>query len=294
MVKHKLFHVYRQEAGEGGDPGGGGQTTDWKETLPESVREWDEVKNSDSPEKFFDQVSNMRSLMGQSIRIPSEEASEEDRNAFYSKLTEKVPGLMPTPDPTDEGSVESVLKALGRPDDAGQYSVPEIENNPLTDEKMGEMKAVAHKYGLTNKQFEGLMGDIIQSDVQMLNEMQAMSQKSRDEVRGEWGGTFEAREQNLIQFAEKSGAPNQLVELLKNGQTDGATLRWIHSMAESMGEKPVFTNNGKESTPTVDRAEASERAQELRTKLTHMPQSDPSYQSTLNRMMEYEKQASGG
>jgi hypothetical protein len=72
------------------EDGGGSENTDWKTSLPEPVQGWDEVKNSDTPDKFWDQVTNMRSHLGQSIRIPGQDAGDDDWKAFNEKMIAKV------------------------------------------------------------------------------------------------------------------------------------------------------------------------------------------------------------
>lgn len=268
-------------------------TADWKQTLPENVRGWQEVETSDSPDKFWNQVANMRSHLGQSIRIPSEEASEEDRNAFYQKLTDKVPGLIATPDPENPESFDPVYNALGRPESPDGYSSPEYGELPVGDEKIGELKSLAHKHGLSDKQFKGFMEEMINGEAQIYNDQLAKTQQSVDELKGEWGQTFDARMGAAIQFAEKSGAPDDLLGLMKEGKVNGKTLRWMHKMAEAMGEKSEVISQGQESAQVVDPMEASNRASELRNKLISgtIPPGSKEYNQILNKMVEYQEMA---
>ncbi len=66
MNLHKLFpiSIYMQNDDGAGDDGGNDGGGEWYSSYPETVQAWDEVKNSDSPEKFWDQMTNMRSLIG--------------------------------------------------------------------------------------------------------------------------------------------------------------------------------------------------------------------------------------
>ncbi|MCK5714796.1 MAG: hypothetical protein KAH64_02455, partial [Nitrosomonadaceae bacterium] len=78
-----------------------GENNNWYDSFPESVQQWDEVQNSSGPEQFWQRITSHRQHIGQSIRIPSDEASADDMNAFYDKLQKRVPNLMPVPDIDD-------------------------------------------------------------------------------------------------------------------------------------------------------------------------------------------------
>lgn len=66
-------------------------SNNWKNNVPEAVKDWDEFKNSETQEQFFDQMANHRKHLGQSIRIPSEEAGSDTWNQFHEKILNKVP-----------------------------------------------------------------------------------------------------------------------------------------------------------------------------------------------------------
>ena len=143
----------------------------WSEALPPDVREWDEVKNSDAPEKFWEQMVNMRSRMGQSIRIPSSDAGDQDRAEFYKKLQEKVPGLMPTPDFEKEDSLVDLYTRMGRPAEAKEYKNPEFLKSKgekvegYGKEFVESFKDVAFKLGLSQKKFEEALSSIMGASI---------------------------------------------------------------------------------------------------------------------------------
>ena len=61
-------------------------TNDWREALPENVRGWDEAQNADSADAFFKQIGDLRSHLGNSIRVPSDDAGDDTRKEFFEKL----------------------------------------------------------------------------------------------------------------------------------------------------------------------------------------------------------------
>jgi len=118
-----MFHMKQKYCAEG-DIG----TSDnaWKDTLPEGVKDWGEVRDSKSEDSFWEQMSNMRSMMGQSIRVPTDDASKEDKAAFNQRLMEKVPNLMQKPDADNADVMDAFYNQMGRPEEAAKYDAPEL------------------------------------------------------------------------------------------------------------------------------------------------------------------------
>ena len=113
----------------------------WVEQLPEEVRDWQEAKTSDTPEKFWQQMGEMRGRMGNSIRIPSGEAGEDDLAAFYTKLAQ-VEGVTRIPAGDDTEAWAAFYDKAGRPGKAGEYQFNASD----------EAKAFYHGIGLSEAQ----------------------------------------------------------------------------------------------------------------------------------------------
>ena len=115
---------FKREDEEGAGAAGGGAVDDsWKGTLPDSVKDWNEVKEAKSADSFWEQMQNMRSFMGQSIRVPGEDASKDDKAAFNTKLMEKVPSLMQKPDFDNDEVMQAFYSQMGRPEEAEVYDL---------------------------------------------------------------------------------------------------------------------------------------------------------------------------
>ena len=97
-------------------------TSDWRSSLPEDIRSakaFDSVKDVNSLAKQF---LDAQSHMGNSIRIPGEDAGQEAIDAFNQKLMNKT-SLMQRPETPED--FDSVFKSMGKPEDASGYAVPE-------------------------------------------------------------------------------------------------------------------------------------------------------------------------
>jgi len=158
----------------------------WKDSLPETIKDWDEVKNAKDSDSFWTQMSNMRSMMGQSIRIPTQEASADVLKEFDERLMSKVPSLMRKPDFEDDAVMDSFYQQMGRPEEKEKYVAPELEapEGIILDETLaGNFKDIAFKNGLTQKQYEGVVKDYTASSVgvaqgQLESHQQGMSERS--------------------------------------------------------------------------------------------------------------------
>lgn len=207
----------------------------WAESLPESVRDWDEVKNSDSPEKFFDQVANMRSMIGKSIRIPSEDAGEEAMQDFIQKL-QQVDGVMMKPENADgwqemvAGLDEDVQKTL-------------LDNLSKKDELTAEERAA---------------------------EMNAHEQHVKEgiqKLKDDWGNAFDKNitlAKKAVQMLDERMGNNRLVKALdETGAGDNPDIvAFFTEVATMMGEKPVL-DGVTVNQFAVDPATARERIADI-------------------------------
>lgn len=276
--------------GSGGDGGGGA----WTDSLPESIREWDEVKNSDSPDKFWDQMVNMRSRMGSSIRIPSEEAGAEDIAKFHEKLQAKVPGLMATPDFENEEALQDLYTRMGRPAEAKDYIVPEFKDSkgndiPGLDLSMAEaFKEVAHKSGISQKKYADIVSAITNVNIANYERMIENRQEDKAKLSQEWGAAYEQNSKIVENFIEKSDAPEALVNVIKSGGADRNTMIWLHKMAtQTLGKGSEFQgDDSNRGVMTPD--EAALKISEIRNNKEHPwhKRNDPGHKAALKLMRE--------
>lgn len=226
--------------------------TDWRENLtkvaPEYVTEWDEFKNADSPEKFFDQLKNHRSMIGQSVRIPGSEAGEEQLSEFYNKLQSKVPGLMRTPNPDDPNQVRDVFSKLGLPEKPDDYNV--AENIGIDSETLGAYRALAHEAGLTKAQFNKFISDLGGRSKQSAEQTDAQRKEDIAGLRGEWGAAFEQRAGICAKVAQRTGAPEGLCQAIEKGEADSKTMKWLYSLSTQMGSEGMNFTDSQAALPT--------------------------------------------
>ena len=275
MNKFWWLKIKMEEAGADGAAAAGGAAAgeptaippasgenDWRTALPEDIRGSAALASVKDVASLAKQFVDQQSYLGNSIRIPSEHAGDEDKKAFMEKLRKHAPGLIPAPNPDDDESVMTVLSALGRPQEVDGYVSPEVPEQlkeAIPAERVQFFKQVAHKFGLTNKQFQGMMGEVLAADAQNYQQAMQSLEDGRNSVKSEWGATFDQRVAQISQTLVATGAPVEFQEALKSGQVGGSTLKWLHSMVGRLGGKEgihVAGNEGSSNTLTPDEANA--------------------------------------
>ena len=230
---------------------------DWRSSLPEDIRgakAFDSVKDVGSLAKQF---LDAQSHIGNSIRIPGEDAGQEAIEAFNQKIMNKT-NLMHKPETPEDYA--NVFKAMGKPDDANGYAIPEDVTGSYD-----HLKELALNADMTNKQFESLVKSVAQLDATAVETQQAQQQESRDALKKEWGAAFDQNNNQAVAALEATGAPESVIELAKAGNVDGQTLKWFHSLSQKIGggegSNAVADNGGNQvMTP----AEASAQLTEIK------------------------------
>lgn len=273
-----------------GDGDGDGSGDKWYSSLPEDMHSWDEVTNSDSPEKFYDQVKNMRSFLGSSIRIPGKDAGDEDWKSFHDKLKEKVPTLMPAPDLEDPASMEAVYDSLGRPAKAEDYTIPEFSDiKDWDDTPAKELQGLAHKAGLSNKQYNELVKGMTQSDNELRVNAQAANKEAHEALAKEWGADYKRRMETAVNITKLTDAPKEFQDLLASSDATPETYRWLHSLATKFkGEGANLLHDVNDQKVALTPNEAANKIVEIRNNKKHpyWDKTAPGHDAALKTMNE--------
>lgn len=277
--------------------GGNGSSSDWKESLPEYMRSWDEVKNSESKEKFYDQVKEMRSHLGSSIRIPSSEAGPEQWDAFNKKLIDKVPTLMQRPNTDTEEGLNAAYQMMGRPEKATDYITPQLEGFDMSAAE--GFKNIAHKAGLNKKQFETIVTDFSKAQQAEAKKTFEAIDSEQKALKAEWGADYERRQDMSHKFLELTGAPENLRNLYKDNKVPQELSKWVYNMADKvMGESGINlatdANDKAKGIPTPN--EAKSLISDIRNNKKHpyFDKSAPGHNEAVERMRELYRLAAAG
>ncbi|AZS06557.1 hypothetical protein [Alteromonas phage ZP6] len=218
------------------DTGGIDAGGDWLASVPQEHRAQFEKNGIKDVAGLAKQFVDLQSHLGNSIRIPSAEAGDEDKNAFYEKIRKHAPDLMPVP--TDDESKAAIWQTLGTPAEATEYSVevPEPLNGTVGDDRINMFREVAHKHKLTKDQFQGVVSEILGADAQAYQDAVAQQKAGHDSLRSKWGEAYEQRIGHVNSLLEQTGAPESLAKAVAEGNVDAAAVEWIFGLTDRMGQ----------------------------------------------------------
>ncbi len=284
------------DSGAAGD-GGNGAASDWRGALPEDVRGWQEVKDAPDAATFYKQVSDMRSRMGRSITVPGEDAGDDAREQFYQKLQKQVPGLMPTPDYTNEETAAKVLRQMGAPEDANGYERVQVDGIEIPDDRWGLLTEAAAEAGLTKAQFSKVVSKVAGAE-------QAADIANNDQFRAEmdalnmdWGLSKEGKVSAIKNLLNRTGAPAGLLASVESGTAGANTLRWLNSVLGGLnGENNNFYQQDGSSGNLMTPDSAKIAISEIRNNKDHPynNRKDPAHQAAREKVRALYKMAHPG
>lgn len=264
---------------------------DWKNDLPEDIRNSPAIKDVKDVPSLAKQFVDLQAYQGQSIRIPSENAGEEDRKAFYDKLVAKVPGLIPTPNPEDKEAIDALWKKLGRPAQKEEYKIPEgVDPNEVQD-----ILDLAHKSGLTVSQAEALLKEAHERVQAKKTESEKTRTEAMQTIKKEWGLTFEDRISKIEGILKATGAPKDLADGVASGVVGPETVKWLHTIASQMKlDEPNNHDRNRDSKLTP--VEAKNRISEIMSNRDHpyWKASDPGHADAIKYVVELHRMSAGG
>jgi len=244
------------------DPEGEGGES-WLASLPEELQISPDLQDIKSVEALAENFIERGKHVGASIRIPSEDASKEDWSKFHSRLVERVPNLMPTPDFTDKDSVNDIMTRMGKPEAAGKYKDPEGMELP----NGADLRELAFNLNLTQSQYEGLVKgtfDKMNSD----NEVSALQQtENLMNLKKDWGLAFDEKIGRVGALLEIMEAPEPLKNAFKENAMDTALVKWLDDISAAIGTEGGNLFN--EETEVMTPLDAQTRLDEIMSNMDH-------------------------
>ncbi len=255
--------------------------------LPEDIQALGMTRDSSTPEMFWKRVSDNNKFAGQSIRIPSAEASAEDMNAFYTKIQSKVPDLIKTPSLDDQDSVTAIMQKLGMPSEANSYESVEGEGIQFAEGQQDGIKQLALKAGLTRSQYEALAKAIGEEAYAVSGEAANAQKESDARLQSEWGLAAESKYQQAVNFAKTGGAPESLINKLESRSADADTVLWLSGMANQIGESANATAQANQNSQSITPYEAQEQIREILGNKEHgYHRGDPRSREKMHQLMK--------
>ncbi|MBN2643001.1 MAG: hypothetical protein JXR78_15220, partial [Victivallales bacterium] len=149
------------------------QSSDWKSSLPEELRDNPSLSKFKDVNSLAQSYVSTKALVGQNtVKLPSETSSPEDWNKFYT--------------------------TLGRPDSPEGYEIKRNEQIPEEYRNSPDVEAFKktfHELGLSAKQVNGIMSkydEQLVASMANIDKQRAESVKQTvQKLRNDWGNDFE-------------------------------------------------------------------------------------------------------
>jgi hypothetical protein len=265
------------------------ESTGITDMLPEDLRGNETLAQFKDVGSLAKSYVEARSMLGSMVRIPGEDAGQEQLQEFYNKL-DKIPGLMRAPNPEDAEAMAAFYNTLGRPENPEGYTLEAPEGMEFDAAQSAQFKQLAHEAGLTNQQVQKLQqfeASRIQAGQEALVQERQQAEAQLQEV---WGNdasnrlqgakaTFRHYAEQYPEAAQQLEAvagnnPVLLMLMSEMGKTliESGTIKGVGSpqygmspqeaqaqIAEIMGNP----NHAYYQEGTVDHTKAVERMQQL-------------------------------
>jgi len=266
-------------------------TGDFRSGLDESLRDdpsLSDIKNVNDLAKSY---VNAQRMIGSSIRIPGEDAGDEQREEFYRKLQD-VPGVAKLPQNEEEWG--HFYNKMGRPENPAGYEYEFPEGVPVDEEVLHSFSDFAHKLGLTKAQAKAVTGfqaNWIASTLQQDAVATEQARQSNEAILKEkWGPEFNnklsAAKIVASQYSEKY--PDQVAELASGpAGNNAAFLSILSDLYSYMSEDGLISETSRPGHgPSSE--EAQQTIEEIKGNPNHAywNPSDPGHDAAIKKVNE--------
>jgi len=264
------------------------ETSDWKSSLAEDLRSSDSLKDFKDINGLAKSYISAQQMIGNSIRIPGPDASDEAKAEFYNKL-QSVPGVTRLPNPEDKASMDQFYNSLGRPESADKYNLKFAEGMVVDEAAVSNFKQIAHSIGLTNEQANKLAE--FEAARYKAYEENIINSRSEAEnlLKSEWGNDYTARLQGAKEVINqyKSKYPEAIEELVQGpAGNNPAFLSMLSELYGAMKESGSLVPTEQSVSYGMTPAEAKAQIQEVMNNRSHAyhRDGDPGHAAAVEKM----------
>ena len=205
-------------------------------------------------------------------------------------------------DMSDE-SRELAYNALGRPESADKYSYETLDSD--SPELVDAMKSASHTLGLTDKQMAGLMPQLNETIVSMVEagnaEVQSQNNAALSELQKEWGGAWEANKNMATRAAEYFGINEDMQAAIVSSGNSAGMLKALNHMGGLMAEGAMAGMSPQSGsaamgvmTPEAAQAEITSRTSNPEFMQRYHSQNHAVRTAAAKELEPFRKAASGG
>ena len=268
------------------------KVTSWIDEVPEEYR--DHLKDVKDVGSLAKQFVDQQAFLGNSIRIPGEDAGEEAKQEFMEKLLSKAPGLMYRPDPTNEQAMKDFWASAGVPDSPDGYDLGELPEG-TNEEFVKTAKELGAKYGLTNQGLKQYVEDQVLRNKAQVEAFQEAQTEDLKALSQEWGQATESKLEDIKRFSHDMGLPGSFQEALTNNEVGSDWLKAMDKIIQQFGglseDQEGTFQNGRNQIDTP--AEIMQKVAEIEANPAFRKTGDPRYKGLVEKRMELLKKLNG-
>lgn len=256
------------------------------ETLDESLRDSGNLKDFSSANDLAKSYVELQRMVGNSVRVPSSDASAEAKQDFFEKIKD-VDGVLFKDDP-------NLKHKLGAPESADAYKFEEKIDSSIYDyisPQVDVYKQKALELGLTEHQASELLSmqqGFMQQELQQLG---AQREAAAAHLKEKWGSDFDSRMDAAKRaaniYADKYGDD---VRALLDGPAGNnpAFITMLADMAEGFKEKGHEGMGGVQfgMTPEGAQAKIAEKRSDRGFMRAYQDSMDPGHSRAVAEMQK--------
>lgn len=192
------------------------------------------TKGFNSADDVLKSYANLESTLGERVKIPGEDASPEERDAFLTKL--------------------------GRPEAADKYDLGDALQN-VEPEVVSQFNEIAYKLGLSNEQAKALVefeASLMPSQEVLQAELEEYNKSAESELKEIWGKDYDENikaTRKVLADYESRLNNDSMKELLEVAGNNPALRVMLADIADSYKEKPTIDGSASVRTPEQAKAE---------------------------------------
>lgn len=226
----------------------------WLDRIPEELR--------GSMAKFDDEAALAKGYMeleafrGKSLTIPGDDASSGEQDDFYTKVMEKVPGLVRKPSADDAESTANFWKAMGRPEDIDAY--PALDG--MTPDQTEFMRKAALDANLTKDQFKQFAGIFAEKNSEEATVRNSERETKLNELLNGLGAAKDQKLQAAKNVAQQLDVPEHMQDF-----SDPDVVSHFVKLAEKIGTEGSAMQQqiGDQATAVMTPLEAEQKIEEV-------------------------------
>ena len=201
----------------------------WRESLSDELKGNESLSAFEGIEDLAKSYIETKAMVGSGIRVPGDDASDEQKGEFLATILEKAPTLMRRPNFEDTEQSTEFFRTLGMPEEAKGYEISKYEEMSFDEGREELLRGLAHGAGITAKQYKALTEGMLKFDHEMVQAGEGTASEEMATLRQDWGMTWKERKVLANRVRET------FFPFIPEAQMDAKTIKALHAVGAQLG-----------------------------------------------------------